>query len=92
MTGAPERGRHPVDMADCVELRWVPVDTGADADARPSGVTRHALLNTMTAVSAAAGLLHQRWDDLTVEQRRDLAATLHHRAEELRRLLSSAAG
>jgi hypothetical protein len=48
---------------------------------------RHALINAITAVVAASGLLDERWEQLDDHQRRDLASTVRRRTEELRRLV-----
>ena len=49
--------------------------------------SRHEVLNALTAVAVAAGLLDDRWDDLSDIQRKDLANTVRRRAEQLRHLL-----
>ena len=71
-------------MAEPLELQWLdlvgrPVD---DGDQR----RHHDIVNAVTAVSLAAALLDDRWDDLDEMQRRELSRTMHARAEQLRRL------
>ncbi|HEX4979572.1 MAG TPA: hypothetical protein VFV35_05860 [Acidimicrobiales bacterium] len=70
-------------MADEVNLRWL--EAMADRGRAPE---RHEIVNALTAISAAAALLDDRWDDLTLEQRRELAATVRRRSAELRLLFT----
>lgn len=79
-----------MDAADDLELRWLHLDAQAGSSSNPggsAGLDRHALSNSVTAILGAARLLCDRWDELGEPERRELAAMVLRRAEDLRRTL-----
>jgi hypothetical protein len=72
-----------VDSVIDLRLRWLPVhDECPPEDGLP--ISTHDLRNAVTAVIGAARLLHERWDDLEDQKRRELTAMILRRAEQLR--------
>lgn len=76
------------NVANEVNLRWLE-PAGSGSEATPG---RHDVLNALTAIYTAASLLDERWDELTGDQRRELASTVHRRAAQLRALFAHHAG
>ena len=72
------------NVANEVNLRWLE-SAGAGSEGMPD---RHDVLNALTAIYSAASLLDERWDELTLDQRRELSATVHRRAAQLRALFA----
>lgn len=75
------------NVANDVNLRWLE-SAGAGSVGMPD---RHDVLNSLTAIYTAASLLDERWDELTLDQRRELAATVHRRAGQLRAVFARSA-
>lgn len=70
-----------------------PGESGAPGEpAGPAGqrLDRHDLSNAVTAIAGAARLLCDRWDELGEAERKELAAMVLRRADELRRALEGA--
>jgi len=75
------------DVANEINLRWLesrdaPGPGGDDGEYGEHGerehgaIDRHEIVDAVTVICTAAGLLHARWDELTEAQRRELAATV----------------
>jgi K+-sensing histidine kinase KdpD len=60
----------------------VPVGDACDGETNVL-FSAHDLRNAITAISGAAHILHERWDELDETRRRELVAMLARRADEV---------